>query len=154
MPVLLESVEADSPALWALAEEARAEGYEHIDRMVERWRADLNRFDKAGELLLAARRGSEVVGVGGLSIDPYLSDPEIGRIRHVYVRKHARRIGVGQALLKKLLSAANGSFKTVRVRAAARGGAPEFYDAVGFTRINAEDASHIWRCAAVDAGRR
>lgn len=125
-----------------LANEARREGFTHIDRLIENWRSGANRFDRPGETLLAAWSTSNIIAVGGLNIDPYLNDPGIGRVRHLYVLPEQRRTGVGRLLVGELLKCARGCFDIVRVRAA-KGDAPFFYDAVGFERVEEPNASHI-----------
>lgn len=136
--------EWDEALVAMLANKARCEGFTHIDRLIEHWRNGSNRFDRARETLLAARSGSAIVAVGGLNIDPYQSDPRVGRVRHLYVMPDQRRAGVGRRLVGELLKHARGRFDTVRVRAA-KGDAPLFYDALGFHRVDEPDASHAIR---------
>ncbi|OFX03814.1 MAG: hypothetical protein A3E78_12950 [Alphaproteobacteria bacterium RIFCSPHIGHO2_12_FULL_63_12] len=138
---IIDSVNLDVSEIDALVKEARAEGYSHIDRLVENWRNCSNRFDLPGEILLAARFRGRIVAVGGLNCDPYLENPRIGRVRHLYVMPNHRRTGVGHRLVGALLERARGHFAVVRVRAA-KGDAPLFYDAIGFQRVGDRDASH------------
>lgn len=146
-------MEAIAPFEWdddlvaALAGEARGEGFTHIDRLAANWRNGSNRFDRQGEILLAAWSGAAVVAVGGLNIDPYVSNSRVGRVRHLFVISEQRRNGVGRSLVAELLLRAHGCFDAIRVRAA-RGDAPYFYDALGFERIDEPNASHILRIKA------
>lgn len=136
--------EWDEEVAASLAKEAWREGITHIDRLIENWRSGSNRFDRPGETLLAGRSDSAIVAVGGLNIDPYQNDPRVGRVRHLYAMPDQRRTGVGRRLVGELLGRARGWFGAVRVRAA-KGEAPLFYDAVGFQRVDAPDASHCIR---------
>jgi GNAT superfamily N-acetyltransferase len=140
-PAVIAPFEWDEKRITLLANEARREGFTHIDRLIGHWRDGSNRFDREGEALLAALSGSAIVAVGGLTIDPYQSDPRVGRVRHLYVMPDQRRTGVGRRLVQRILGYARGSFDTVRVRAA-KGDAPLFYDAIGFQRVEEPDASH------------
>ena len=134
LTLLLES-------LARLETESAQEGFTMVSRLRGEWEAALNRFDKAGEILLGAFRGADLVGTGGLNIDPYLADPSVGRIRHVYVLAAERRTGTGRAIVERLLTHASGHFGTVRLWT---GKASSFYDRLGFTRVDAEKVTHIW----------
>ncbi|MGH3649246.1 MAG: GNAT family N-acetyltransferase, partial [Acidimicrobiia bacterium] len=99
-----------------------------------------NRFDLPGEVFLEVRRGGRLVALGGLNRDPYLDDPSVGRIRHVYVHPDARDTGVGHALVTALVEHARDGFARVRLRA----GPPcagYFYVALGFVTTPGEENS-------------
>lgn len=134
----------DVGRLDAIIAEARAEGFTHMDRLADNWRSGANRFALAGEALLACCAGDLIVGVGGLNRDPFLNDPNVGRLRHIYVMNAYRRAGVGRRLVEALLARARGAFGLVRVRAA-RGDANLFYDALGFERVEKPDVTHVMR---------
>ena len=112
-----------------------------VSRLRGEWEAGLNRFDRAGEILLGAFRGADLIATGGLNIDPYLCDPSVGRIRHVYVLAADRQTGTGRAIVERLLAHASDHFETVRLWTAR---ASSFYDRLGFTQTNADKATHIW----------
>lgn len=96
----------DVGRLDAIIAEARAEGFTHMDRLADNWRSGANRFALAGEALLACCAGDLIVGVGGLNRDPFLNDPNVGRLRHIYVMNAYRRAGVGRRLVEALLARA------------------------------------------------
>lgn len=50
--------------------------------------------------MFVVEHDKKIVGVGGVNIDPYTSDINIGRIRHVYVLPAYRQKGVGKELLR------------------------------------------------------
>ena len=79
----------------ALRHQSEASGYRFLRRAADEWESGANRFDRDGEALLAAEMGGRLVGVCGLSIDPYLDDPRIGRVRNVYVLAEYRGRGIG-----------------------------------------------------------
>lgn len=129
-----------------LLEEAETEGHDLVRRLVDDWADGSNRFDRSGEVALAARAGNRLVGVGGLNRDPYLGDPTVGRIRHVYVSPDMRGRGVGRYLVTALVDHARTTFKRVRLRST---GAPDFYLALGFEETKTEpDATHVMELAA------
>jgi GNAT superfamily N-acetyltransferase len=128
-------------SLARLEAESIAEGFSMVSRLRTEWADGVNRFDKAGEILLGAVRGADLIGVGGLSIDPYLADPGVGRIRHVYLLAAERRTGTGRAIVERLLTHASSHFGAVRLWT---GRASSFYDRLGFIRTDAEKATHVW----------
>lgn len=129
------------PALQPLIEESECQGFGFLARLKRDFEDGSNRFDAAGEALLGAWRGEQLVAVAGLNRDPYARDPRIGRLRHLYVRSQDRGRGVGRALVAALLAAAEPYFGVVRLRtdtdAAAR-----FYQALGFVPIHSPHATH------------
>lgn len=130
-----------------LLEEADGEGHNLVRRLVEDWIDGSNRFDRFGEIAMAARADTRLVGVGGLNQDPYLDDSTVGRIRHVYVSPDARGQGVGRLMVSALVEHARTTFRRVRLRST---GSPEFYLALGFEKADGErDATHVMELAAL-----
>ena len=125
--------------LAALEAESITQGFSMVLRLREEWDRAQNRFDRGGEVLLGAFAGPRLVGIGGLNIDPYLADPEIGRLRHLYVLTAHRRSSVGAALVRELLAHAVGHFLMVRLWT---GKAAAFYDALGFESVTEAKATH------------
>ena len=110
-----------------------------IERLRREWVAGLNRFDREGEILVGAFRRDQLVGVGGLNRDPYVEDPAVGRIRHVYVLNEERRRAVGRGLIACLIKGADEHFNLVRLRT---GRASAFYDSLGFAPTDEPNATH------------
>ena len=123
-----------------LAAQARGEGFLFLDRMYDEWVAGINRFDKPGECLLLARDGPGVVGVAGLNQDPYIDDPDIGRIRHFYIAADYRGSGVGRQLLQELLNR-SGCFDQLRLFTS-NPVAASLYEGAGFRSTDETKASH------------
>ena len=130
------------PGIEALRAEAASEAFRFMDRLIEEWRANTNRFDRSGEALLGAYEAADLLGVGGLNRDPYAGREGIGRLRHLYVRKSARRHGVASALIRQLLAQAEEAFCCVRLRTETQEAA-SFYAKHGFVAIQDKAASHI-----------
>lgn len=129
----------------ALLQVSREEGHALVERLVDEWADGSNRFDRPGESAFEARLGSRLVGVGGLNQDPYIDDPRVGRIRHLYVSPDVRGTGVGRALVQALVDHARGRFIRVRLRTT-RTGVSEFYLGLGFeeTPDERDSTHHLW----------
>lgn len=124
----------------SLATQARSESFSFIDRLLDDWRDGSNRFDGKGECFLQLMVAETLVAVGGINRDPYSTESNIGRIRHVYVRPEFRRSGVGRVLLDALLERAT-HFKRLRLRANDER-AFRFYESLGFVPSNEPNATH------------
>ena len=121
-------------ALAPLVAESEREGFQFLRRLVDDYDAGRVRFDGPGETLLGAYRGSELIAVGGVTVDPYSADSAVGRIRHVYVRRSERRAGVGRHLLAALEAHARGHFRALVLRTDAAA-ATRFYVALGYAPL-------------------
>lgn len=121
--------------------EARLERFTFVDRLVDDWAGELNRFDQAGETLCGGMAEGVIVAVGGLNRDPFAAPLRIGRIRRVYVRHAWRRHGIGAALVGALVEKARQSFDCVRLRTDSSAAA-HFYERIGFTTFSDADATH------------
>lgn len=125
-----------------LVEASVREGFRFLARLRDEHASGANRFDGAGEVLLGAFRGEELIAVGGLDRDPYGGDPRTGRIRHVYVLPSARRTGAGRALVRALIRRAQSRFGQLVLRTDTAGAA-RFYEALGFRpEREIESATH------------
>lgn len=128
----------------ALRVDARAEGYNFVEKLAEQWDSGENRFEASGEIFLAHVDRGRMVAVGGLNRDPYAGDPSIGRIRRVYVRPAWRRLGIGEALVAALIAEARESFACVRLRSM-NPAAAALYERLGFAPLEDPNATHILR---------
>jgi GNAT superfamily N-acetyltransferase len=117
-----------------LREEAAAEGFRFLERLVDDWEAGRERFGAAGAVLLGAFEGGALVGIGGLTADPYAGDAALGRLRHVYVRRAVRRFGIGRQLVRMLEAAACGRYEALALRTDTAVGA-RFYEALGYVAL-------------------
>lgn len=119
------------------------EGFDFVKRLVDDWRDGSNRFDAPGEVVVEAMVGDRLVGVGGLNRDPYVDDPGVARIRHVYVIPVERGRGAGRRILVALVDQARIHFSRVRLRTTTEDAA-RFYLALGFGDADDEpDATHV-----------
>jgi len=140
----LEPVLTELPAGFDLLRaEARAEGYRHVDRLADEWKAGTMRFDREGEALAAAHLGRDLSGLGGLTIDPFQRDAL--RMRRFYVRASFRRRGIGRAIAEKLLAHARAFGRPVTVNAGA--GSEPFWRLLGFVAETRNGHTHVFEQA-------
>ena len=138
----ITQLEALPPELVDLEREASAQGFNFLDRLINEWRTGSNRFDKPGERLLVAVDAGNIVGIGGLNVDPYRPIGDTARLRRLYVANDFRRQGVGEALVCALLKEASRTFRVVRL-STDKEAAAAFYARLGFSAIEDETATHV-----------
>jgi len=125
-----------------LRAEARAEGYNFMERLANEWESGTNRFDAPGETLCGHLENGLLIAAGGLNRDPFAGRAEVGRLRRVYVHPEWRGKGIGTALVSALIREARRSFACVRLRAE-NPGAARLYERLGFEPIADPSATHI-----------
>jgi GNAT superfamily N-acetyltransferase len=122
--------------------EARAEGYRFLDRLASDWGSGAMRFDRPGEVLLAAYSDGVLAAIGGITIDPIV--PDALRMRRFYVRPAFRRTGIGGEIAQALLKSAR-SIRVVTLNAAVE--SVPFWEALGFVSQARDGHTHVWRQA-------
>jgi len=110
-----------------LIEESEREGFRFLTKLSANWQAGKNRFDQKGECLFGAfsdlssnlssdSEKDSLLGIGGLNQDPYLADPAVGRVRHVYVTSRARRLGLGRKIVEAIIEASYPHFRLLTLK--------------------------------------
>lgn len=133
----LERLAALPPGFAELAADALADGHRVLEVLREDWETGAIRFDRDGEALFGAFAGDALLGLCGLTRDPYLKSEAAGRVRRLYVRRAARHRGIGRALLHAVVEdASRVGWRRLRVRAPVAAFA--FYEACGFLRAVGE----------------
>jgi GNAT superfamily N-acetyltransferase len=84
-----------------------------------------------GEALFGMYEAGRLLAIGGLNRDPFLHDPQVGRVRHVYVLSAYRRQGMGRLLMQGIIEAARQSYQLLTLRTFTEPAA-SFYQALGF----------------------
>lgn len=140
MKVIVRPIIVLPPAVNHLAQEAFDEGFTFVKTMLSEWQNG-QRFTGRGEQLFGAFFGDSLVAIGGIMQDPYLDDPEIGRVRRFFVARNFRRQGIGHQLLKVIVSQAADYFRRITLRTYTQEGA-KFYESAGFTPTDLPDCSH------------
>jgi len=144
MAIFIRKIVSLTPAIAPLEADAKAEGYDFVDTLVDQWTSGENHFDRPGEVLLGCFDGHELIGVGGLNVDPFAGDDSLGRIRKVYLRPRWRNQGIGRSLVEALVEEARKSFEHVCLRAE-NADAARLYERLGFVSIIDPNATHILR---------
>ncbi|WP_142337566.1 GNAT family N-acetyltransferase [Bacillus sp. AFS059628] len=116
-----------------LVQESKKEGFNFLIKLKSEYKNKTNTFNKTGECLYGLFQGEKLIGIGGLNEDPYSENNKIGRLRRFYIAKDYRRIGLGNLLLKQLLSHAEKYFKVVVLHTDTKQG-DAFYIANGFVK--------------------
>lgn len=135
-----------SGALFAplVAEGAAGDG-RFLSRLEEEWRHGTLRFRVPGEVLLGALEDDRLIGVGGITLDPYAPVDRLARLRHLYVAQARRREGVGTAVALALVERARGHFDRIRLTT---DNAAHFYERLGFVAEPGEKQTHVLWLAA------
>lgn len=139
---LIEISDENVEALHSLIGESTRGGYHFLQRTIDDWYSGANRFDRSGEKLWGVFMGEDLIGIGGLNIDPYIVAPKIGRIRHLYVREARRREGFATLLMRKIIEEASYNFTVLRVFTN-NADAGTFYEKLGFKQAAEYKASHF-----------
>jgi len=124
----------DLEQLTELEADANADGQGMVSRLIREWRDGRNRFSAPGERVYVAKRGERICGVCGVNRDPYAGDASIGRVRRFYVSARERRLGIGRALIDRLMADARGVYSWIHLRTHEHEAAV-FYEANGFEAI-------------------
>jgi len=127
----------------SLVDESKQEGFEFVQRTIDDWNSGANRFSLVGEGLWGLVSGGELIGIGGLNVDPYVEDAGIGRVRHLYIRQAYRRKGCAALLMKTIIGHARLHFRVLRLFTA-NPVAAAFYVRLGFEHLPGDKASHVW----------
>ena len=134
-------------ALDALIAESDRDRMTFVRRLADEWAASVNRFDRPGEALIVARDASQIVGVGGLNVDPYAGNPSVGRVRHLYVLTAYRRRDIGERLVAEIIAAARDRFHTLRL-STSNPEAARLYERLGFRRADGANCTHLMTIGA------
>lgn len=124
-----------------LVEESIVEGFQMVERTILDWKSGANRFSGIGESFWGLLWKGELIGIGGLNIDPYVDNVCTGRIRHLYIRKQFRRQGFAKLLMSEIVKEARQYFTKLRLYTD-NSEAALFYQFLGFRPINDLKVSH------------
>jgi GNAT superfamily N-acetyltransferase len=140
----IEAVIGDLPrGFGMLVAEASRQGHEFVERFHNAWLKGDEHGDGPGEGLFAAFLDGSLAGMAAIVADPYVKDPGIGRLRHVFVMRAARRKGGVAALVETCLDRGR-RFELIRLRTR-NPGAARLYERLGFVPVVLGDATHIYR---------
>lgn len=126
----------------ALADAANREGYWFVQRTIDEWNSGANRFSLPGEKLFGLMQATELVGIGGLNLDPYTGEKSCGRVRHLYIGQVYRHRGYATLLMDAIINSARINFTVLRLYTD-NPAAAVFYQSLGFQKTEDYKASHI-----------
>lgn len=126
-----------------LETEIETEGFNFLTKMRLEWFSNKNRFNKTGEALYGVFDKDKLIAIGGINLDPYIQESKVGRVRHIYVLKDYRRMGLGALLVKEIINLGGNYFTKLRLRTDTVP-ASLFYESLGFQIVSEESATHIW----------
>jgi GNAT superfamily N-acetyltransferase len=138
----IQKIQLPTPGIERLHTEAKEEGYDFIQTLIDEWTSGTNRFEASGEILCGHLDHGLLVALGGVTVDPLDAQPNTGRIRRVYVRSAWRNQGIGTALVSALVDHAGKHFRRMRLRAE-NANAARLYESMGFLPIEDPNATHI-----------
>ena len=139
----------DLPALRVLAAESEREGFRFLVRFLERLAQGSETLDAPAVTYLGCFDDGNLVGIGGITPDPYESNVHVGRVRHVYISQLQRRRGHGRRLVRALEDEARRRFTVLRLRTDTAAAA-SFYEQLGYTAVGEATASHARTLPAQD----
>ncbi|PWW03058.1 GNAT family N-acetyltransferase [Mangrovibacter plantisponsor] len=126
------------PGFAELCAASQTEGFAMLMRLEQHWQDGSNRFNKPGEILLAAWSGNELAGIGGLNRCPFDTHPQAARLRHLYISQAFRRQKVGLALVNALEAHAKlAGFHHLNTHAPETAFA--FYQSLGFLPVTGQE---------------
>jgi len=126
----------------SLVDESRREGFGFVQRTIEEWTSGANRFSRTGEGLWGLVSGTELIGIGGLNVDPFIQDPGTGRVRHLYIRREYRRKGCATILMNTIIGQAKPHFHILRLFTD-NPAAAALYERLGFEHLPGYKVSHL-----------
>lgn len=126
----------------SLLEASKQEGFELVQRTIDDWESGVNRFSQTGEGLWGLVSSTELIGIGGLNIDPYIDDTGVGRVRHLYISQPHRRKGCAAFLMDTIIAQARSHFHLLRLFTA-NPAAAGFYERLGFEHLPGYKVSHV-----------
>ena len=141
---VVEINDSNISSLQKMVEESKQSGEGIVGRTVDEWISGKNKFSKEGEKFWGLMVDNEIIGIGGLNQDPYLNDPKVGRVRHVFIMKKYRGQGLSIVLMNLILDLAKKHYTTLRL-ATNNPIAASLYESLGFEKINEVKATHIIR---------
>jgi len=127
---------------------SKAEGHQFLERLQREYQDGSNAFQKPGEGFFFAYDGDLLVATAGLNLDPFENDPNIGRLRRVYVLPSHRQQGVATRLVRKVLD--YNTFPIVHLRSTPE--ATRLYESFGFRSTGLDNPTHRLCCTPTIKG--
>ncbi len=136
----IQKLDALPTEILDLVVESEREGYRFVRRLVDEYRSGDNDFSAHGEALFSVLEDGKLIGVGGVNIQPG-DNPSVGRLRHVYISKSARGLGVGKKLIS-VIEDHSGQFFSKLVLFTNFESSIGFYNKLGYASVSLPKISH------------
>jgi GNAT superfamily N-acetyltransferase len=138
MTISLERTADTLPAGFSeLEADAKADGHEHLTRFAAEFSHNRAMF----HAIFACHADNGLAGIGAITDEPALNWQPVWRMRRLYVHRNFRRRKIARAIANALLREAAGKVSTVTVHAG-NDGASQFWEAMGFSRVEDQPWSH------------
>jgi GNAT superfamily N-acetyltransferase len=128
------------PGIGTLADVAEREGVRNMRSLIDGWTLGTERFDQNHAALFGAFSGVQLIGIGGVTPEPALT--QAFRVRRFYVHPDFRRHGAARALAETAIAHAFHYAATITCNARASIAAAPFWQAIGFQAVDAEGWTH------------
>lgn len=136
--IKIEAIEElDLQGIQQLIELSVKEGYNFLERLVRDWESGENRFHLPQEQLYQVMLDGKVIGIGGITKDPYSTVEKIGRIRRFYIHPEKRGNGIGRQLIQQIITEHQYYYEKLRLRTDNEL-ASKFYEKIGFVKISSQ----------------
>lgn len=129
------------PGIRTLRDEADNDGVRNMGLLIDEWDSGAERFEAPGEALFAALDGDTLIGIGGVTVE---SGADAMRMRRLYVLGDWRKRGAGRALAQMMIAKGLESADFLTCNARATTTAAKFWEAMGFTPVEAPGWTHIF----------
>ena len=133
MPSIAQITTWPVEGLDTLMAESDQEGFRFLRRLGDDWGSGLNRFSNPGEALFGVFDQTNLLAVGGINRESV----DCARLRRFYVKKEARRRGVGRQLAQHILMFVSPHYSRV-VLFTDTEPADRFYCSLGFVRVKSD----------------
>ncbi len=95
-----------------------AEGQKFLERASANWSRPGGPYEDPRSMMVVVFQEGVAVAMAGVAPDEYARDPDVGRLKHVYVRASHRRRGLADAMVRFCLARCEAGFRRLRLRAA------------------------------------
>src|SRR5580692_1060936 len=108
-PSIIQIREWPTAAIEGLLAESEQAGFRFVRRARDEWLSGVNSFSKPGEAFFGVFEGEHLLAIGGINRE----SEHCGRLRRFYVRREARRRGIGRLLVQQVLAFASRHYSRV-----------------------------------------
>ena len=138
---IVEINDSNISSLQKMADESTLDGAPFIQKTIDEWRGGTNTFSKPTEKLWGLVIGDEFIGLGGLNQDPFIDDETVGRVRHMYIAKKYRGLGLSKVIMRLIMNKAKKHFTSLRL-STKNPVAASLYESLGFKKTNGVKVTH------------